>query len=120
MLLPYSALIWAALTLAVARVCVVEDLTTPAGVTLSVELMVTAAVTWRPTALSQEVRRKLPPLLHQTQHQLSACQVPALADVVGGMTRTAGVMRCVSTVGTAAVTWRPCAWPRLYPWPLVM
>ena len=85
----------------------VEDLTTPAGVTLSVELMVTAAVTWRPTALSQQsqlLRRKLPSLLHQSQHQLSACQVPALADVVGGMTRTAGVMRCVSTVGTAAVT----------------
>ena len=101
----------------------VEDLTTPVGVTLSVELMVTAAVTWRPTALSQQsklLRRKLPPLLHQSQHQLSACQVPALADVVGGMTRTAGVMRCVSTVGTAAVTWRLCAWPRLYPWPLIM
>ena len=83
--------------------------TTPVGVMIFVELMLTAAVIWRRTALNQLVQL-IKRLLTQNlkQSTWSACLVAALVGVEEGLTPTAGVMRCVCSVGTAAVTGRLC------------
>ena len=83
--------------------------TTPVGVMIFVELMLTAAVIWRRTALNQLVQL-IKRLLTQNlkQSTWSACLVAALVGVEEGLTLTVGVTRCVCIVGTAAVTGRLC------------
>jgi len=98
-------------------VCVEEDRITPAGVTVSVRLAMTAAVTRTPSAQQQ-----LQPLVWQivtqskhrhTQQLYIVCLAPAQGGVVVDQMLTAGVTRCVRSPEIVAVTWRKYAVPTL-------